>query len=106
MTDIIRLSGLLCAVGALSACAATTPTDGTEPLPPARETGGSCDAAPAQSFIGRTATAELGGQILAATGAERLRWGPPDTAFTMDYRPDRVNVMYDGAMTVIEIRCG
>ena len=35
-----------------------------------------------------------------------LRWGPPNAAWTMDYRQDRVNVRYDERMKIVEITCG
>ena len=41
-----------------------------------------------------------------ATGATSLRWGPPGAIFTMDYRQDRVNVMYDDNSMITEVRCG
>ena len=90
---------------ALAACA-TVPADD---VPEDREVGtggGECSAQPAQRFVGQQASAETGGAILAATGARTLRWGPPDTMFTMDFRPDRVNVMYDAGMTITQVRCG
>ncbi len=65
-----------------------------------------CDAEPAQSFVGQNADSETGMAILKASGAARLRWGPPDSAWTMDYRPDRVNVRYDQNMTITDITCG
>ena len=69
-------------------------------------TGGTCTAQPGQRFIGQTASSETGAAILAATGAQALRWGPPDSVFTMDFRQDRVNVMYDAQLRITEIRCG
>lgn len=95
----------LAPAAALAACA-TTSAD--EPAAPAPEPGEAamCDAAPAQSFVGRKATGEIGAQIVEATGARQLRWGPPRTAFTMDFRPDRVNVIYDDDMTITKITCG
>lgn len=65
-----------------------------------------CSADPAQSLIGQPAVQAAGAAILKASGARTLRWGPPRSAWTMDYRQDRVNVRYDDAMTIIEITCG
>lgn len=65
-----------------------------------------CDAAPAQSYVGRDATQSVGETIVAASGARSMRWGPPNAAWTMDYREDRVNVRYDAKMKIIEITCG
>ncbi|NVD45546.1 I78 family peptidase inhibitor [Qipengyuania atrilutea] len=67
---------------------------------------GKCEAAAAQSLVGERATSETGGRVLSLTGADTLRWGPPGAMFTMDYRPDRVTVMYDDAMMITQIKCG
>ena len=48
----------------------------------------------------------MGAAIMKDTGAQSLRWGPPESAWTMDYRPDRVNVRYDREMKITEITCG
>jgi hypothetical protein len=65
-----------------------------------------CNANPAQRHLGQTASAAAGGAILRDSGARTLRWGPPNSAWTMDYREDRVNVRYDAAMTITGITCG
>ncbi len=65
-----------------------------------------CNAAPVQYHIGHDATEEMGAAILAESRAKTLRWGPPNAAWTMDYRKDRVNVRYDEGKTIVEITCG
>lgn len=68
--------------------------------------GGTCRAKPAASLLGQTASSDTGARALSLTDARSLRWGPPNSAWTMDYREDRVNVRYDEAMRIIEITCG
>jgi hypothetical protein len=65
-----------------------------------------CDAAPVQYHIGHDATQGMGAAILKESGARSLRWGPPNSAWTMDYREDRVNVRYDENMKITAITCG
>jgi hypothetical protein len=65
-----------------------------------------CNAAPAQYHVGHDATRSMGEAILKDSGARTLRWGPPNAAWTMDYREDRVNVRYDANMKIVEITCG
>lgn len=67
---------------------------------------GACDAAGVQDRIGQMATAQLGAELLAETGARQLRWGPPRSAMTMDFRPDRLTVSYDDNMMIERISCG
>lgn len=85
----------------LSACMTTSPPDSIADRP----NGGECDAAAVQDHVGQTATTAKGEQILTESGARRLRWGAPDSAWTMDYRTDRVNVRYDEGMTITDITC-
>ncbi|MXP00057.1 peptidase inhibitor I78 [Altererythrobacter xixiisoli] len=67
---------------------------------------GQCDAAAGQRFVGSKASADVGQQLLRATGAKQLRWGPPNSAMTMDFRQDRLTVSYDAAMTIDRVSCG
>lgn len=86
----------------LAGCAASqAPAD---PAPPPAETG--CSADPVQSLIGQTATAAVGAQLLTDSGARALRWVPPRTAVTMDFRPDRLTISYDDALKIERISCG
>jgi hypothetical protein len=41
-----------------------------------------------------------------ASHAAVLRWAPPGSMLTMDYREDRVTVHLDAAGKVTEIKCG
>lgn len=80
----------------LAACQAEQP----DPLPDAAAD--ACGAAPLQ---------ELVGQELAAFTALPERTTPtriigPDTAVTMDYRPERLNVEHDGDDIITRITCG
>lgn len=65
-----------------------------------------CNADSAQNHIGHDANQAMGEAILIDAGARTLRWGPPNAAWTMDYRQDRVNVRYDERMKIVEITCG
>ena len=98
---MIRTTALLLAPALLGACATTVPAG-----PPANEGGGACNADAARGFIGQRVSEALGAQILAATGARSLRWGPPGGMMTMDYRDDRVNVFYDAGSMIERVTCG
>ena len=73
---------------------------------PARAPQGECNAAGVQHFVGERATGEIGGILLQRTGADVLRWVPPHSAVTMDFRPDRLTVSYDGNYIIERISCG
>lgn len=86
---------------------APAPAPAPEPSPPPAERAQKvCDAGPVQGLVGEKATPEIGARILEQSGARTLRWGPPRSAWTMDYRPDRVNVRYDDDMVIEAITCG
>ena len=90
-------------VGTLAACT-TTAVDNDDM--PVREPSGECSADAAQRHVGQRATQELGAELLRVTRARQLRWAPPDSAMTMDFRPDRLTVSYDRNMMVDRISCG
>lgn len=98
---------LICASAgvALGACTTT----GADPLPenpPLREVAGECDGDAVQYHVGHTVSAAMGQAMLEEAGARTLRWVPPRTAVTMDYRPDRLTVTYDDDMVIERITCG
>ena len=92
----------------LGGCMATgsNPAVGEAAGPPDNAAAMICNAGTVQSHVGQSADQAAGAAILKASGARALRWGPPRSAWTMDYRQDRVNVRYDDAMTIVEIICG
>lgn len=98
MRSILAPGALLALAGCASAAA-----DG-EPM--RRRPPGTCDARPAQAFVGRMATGEAGAAIQSASGAGVLRWLPPRSVVTMEYAFGRVNVAYDDAMTIVRVSCG
>jgi hypothetical protein len=65
-----------------------------------------CNAEAVQAYVGQQADEVTGAAILKNSGARTLRWGPPNAAWTMDYRQDRVNVEYDETMKIVRISCG
>lgn len=100
---------LLAAVMALplAACVSTTAAGPpSEPEERVLGAGGTCDVDAARPLVGQTATQELGTRALALTGARLFRWAPPDSALTMDYRPDRITVHYDRELRITRISCG
>ena len=89
---------------ALMACTTSEPVG---PTPPIRKPmDGTCDASAMQEHVGHTATEKSGAILLQLSGARTLRWAPPRTAVTMDYRPDRLTVDYDDDMKITRISCG
>lgn len=65
-----------------------------------------CDEQPVQYALGQKADAATGALIVKEAHARFLRWLPPRSSATADYRPDRINVEYDDAYIITRIRCG
>ena len=107
MKQAIRQATIGLAAVGLAGCGATgadgPPDQGRAPLPPAAMM---CSAEPVQYHVGHDATEAMGAAILKESGARTLRWGPPNSAWTMDYRQDRVNVQYDEKMKITRVSCG
>lgn len=87
----------------LSACAGA---GGEGPATPPAAAEGPCRNDGLDRFTGQKASAEVGAELLKASGAKTLRWGGPGMAMTMDFRPDRLTVSYDEAMVITSARCG
>ena len=90
---------LLPVVLALAACASQPATD-------AVASGGTCNAEPAQSHVGKAATEANIEAAFKASGAKTMRSIKPGQAVTMDYREDRVNVYQDASGNIERISCG
>lgn len=85
---------------ALAACASSPPAAVIEIDP--QDT---CQDPPGQRFIGLVASQALGSELLAATSAREIRWVPPGTMVTMDYKFGRLTVAYDDEMRISSVAC-
>jgi hypothetical protein len=94
------VSGLL-AIG-LAGCVSAA----ADVSPGPADSSNTCNAAPAQSFVGQRADQTTGAAILKASGARTMRWSPPGSVATLDFREDRVNVQYDERLIIGRISCG
>lgn len=100
MTKVLPLAAAAATALILAGCA-TTDTGPREEF-----VGGKCDAGPGQTFVGQRATVAVGGGIQKATGAAILRWAPPRSALTMDFREERVTIAYNDDLVIEMITCG
>ena len=92
----MKVQVLTIAAGALALSACTTTHSRTN----------FCNAEPGQLFVGQIADGASGLAIRQATGADEVRWAPPRTAMTMEFKEGRVTVAYDDAMTITAVTCG
>jgi len=67
---------------------------------------GSCSADELADYVGRTATAKLGEELMGASGAKVLQWIQPGQMVTMDLRTDRLRVRLGPDNKVVSISCG
>lgn len=79
-----------------------------EPEPPVRgETPGhTCRGSGLDSFVGRSATAEVGDELLRQSGARILRWVSKGMMITMEFRTDRLTVWLDATNRIERVNCG
>lgn len=99
----MRMQQTALLAGAMAMAGCTTTGDGTGATTPSDK---ECNTANVQSFIGQRATAEIGQDMLRASGARQLRWAPPNSAVTLDFRSDRLTVSYDDDMLIEQVSCG
>lgn len=82
--------------------AATPSADAASSAPPV----GSCDASQVQGLVGQAFTDAAGEQATADASAQQLRVLKPDTAATMDFVGERLNIELDEKGVVTGVRCG
>jgi len=70
-------------------------------------TGDACGALKVAQFIGRQDRPTTRADLVKAVGHDRIRWIGPDDAVTMDFSPERLNVLLDETKRLIKgARCG
>lgn len=98
----LPLTAALAACAIASGCSTTGGEAPAEPISKPMQ----CDVGGVQDYVGKPANVANGTAIRDRSGAQSLRWGAPDSVWTMDYRTDRVNVRYNKDMIITEITCG
>lgn len=68
--------------------------------------GGTCDAARAQSLIGQPAGSAAAAQARKLSGARVVRFLRPGQVVTMEYLAGRLNLVLDDRNRIRTIRCG
>ena len=68
--------------------------------------GGTCDAAPAQSFVGQNNTAKVVEAARVRSGALMVRVLRPGQMVTKEFDAQRLNLEVNAAGRIIAVRCG
>ena len=86
-----------------SAC---TPVQLRDPAPaPSPALAASCKPDALGDLVGKRASDARADVMQARSGARTLRWIAPDTAVTMDFRQDRLNVYVDSKGRIERFTC-
>ena len=71
------------------------------------DTPSECGADKARAFIGRQDRPTTRADLAKLVGHDRIRWLGPDDAMTMDFSPERLNVLLDAQKrTITGVKCG
>ena len=100
MHKLLLLSPIL-----LAACATQPPPAPEEP-PVMGQSGSLCRSGDYSRFHGRSRSDALEAELKRASGAQVIRWVPPGTMVTMDYREDRMTVKLDAQNRILSASCG
>ena len=90
-------------LGVLAMAIGATPP---ETYPVHGDSGHVCNAARAGKLVGRKRSPSAEAEALRLSGAASVRWIPPNTMVTMDYRPDRLNLRLDRKGRIVSASCG
>lgn len=91
---------------ALLASAACTPVEMRGDTPAASPLAtAACNADSLGDLVGKRASDARADVMQTRSGARTLRWIPPNTAVTMDFRADRLNVYVDAKGRIERLTC-
>ena len=102
MSNLPAWTGTLATVALLAGCASPGPATGPTGAP----LGGTCDAAPAQSFVGQNTTAKVMEAARVRSGALMARVLRPGQMITKEFDAQRVNLEVNAAGRIVAVRCG
>ncbi len=109
----LLFSTLFCALATLAGCSSTTNTASTTSSQDATTTSssymnqpGQCDADPAQNLLGKAPRPDVLAQAKQLSGAKQLRTLLPGQVMTMEYNPERLNILVGDSDTITRINCG
>lgn len=89
----------------IAGCGSLGPATPAAPAP-WTPTGGTCNAAPAQSAVGQNATASVTEQARQRSGALIARILRPGQMVTQEYDAQRLNLEVDATGRILAARCG
>ena len=103
------LATVLTAAALLAGCAAPVGQRATGVAEPQWQTpgprGGVCNAAPAQAFIGQAGTATVTEKARVASGAAMARVLRPHQPATLEFNPERLNLLVDDKGRITAAAC-
>lgn len=92
-------------VAGLFAATACTPVEMRGEAPAAAPVVSACNADSLGDLVGKRASDARADVMQARSGARTLRWIAPNTAVTMDFRADRLNVYVDAKGRIERFTC-
>lgn len=110
----IRAAGapaLFIALAGLAGCAGSAdrgqPDRGaaTTPAPP-MDSAGECNADASQGSVGQALSDDLTARLQRESGSSVARVLRPGQVVTMEYNPQRLNILVDDKNTITAVRCG
>ncbi|MDW5378461.1 I78 family peptidase inhibitor [Halomonas sp. HP20-15] len=94
-------------IALLTACSgAPRPATAPEPPPLQASAPATCGADALRGHIGERLDESLREALQGTSGAQRVRIIRPGQGYTMDYRPERLNVHLDAQQRIDRLSCG
>lgn len=102
MWKLSARTGTLATLAVLAGCANPGPATGPTGAP----LGGTCNAAPAQPFVGQNSTAKVVEAARVRSGALMVRILRPGQMVTKEFDAQRLNLEVDANGRIVAVRCG
>ncbi|GAB1578824.1 I78 family peptidase inhibitor [Bordetella petrii] len=108
LIPLLLVAGLTaCATSGTQRAASDAPAADSAAAPSGGSaTGPGCDAQPVQDLAGTKYSESVADDARARSHSSHLRVMRPGQVMTMEYNPDRLNLILDGGETITALRCG
>lgn len=107
LIPVFLVAGLTaCTTSGTQRASSDAPAADRAGAPPSGAASAGCDAQPVQDLIGQKYSDSVGDDARSRSHSSQLRVMRPGQVMTMEYNPERLNIILDGGDAITALRCG